>query len=75
MGGDNMLTCKISTLLGSHRMTQKELSKLTGIRPNTISGYYNDTFKLIDRKHVEKFCQVFNCTPNDLFEYIPDEAE
>lgn len=68
-----MLTCKINILLAQRRMTQKELSQITGIRPNTISGYYNDTFKLISRDHIEKFCKVFNCKMEDLFEYIPDK--
>ena len=68
-----MITCRLNILLSKKRMTQKELSQLTGIRPNTISGYYNDTFKLVDRNHMQKFCEVFNCNVEDLFEYIPDE--
>ncbi|WP_195970424.1 helix-turn-helix domain-containing protein [Clostridium thermobutyricum] len=67
-----MVKCKIHLLMAEHRMTQKELSALTGIRPNTISGYYNDTFKLIDRNHLDKFCEVFNCKIEDLIEYTKD---
>lgn len=68
-----MITCRLNILLAKKRMTQKELSQLTGIRPNTISGYYNDTFKLVDRNHMQKFCKVFNCNVEDLFEYIPEK--
>ena len=31
-------------------------------------------FKTIKVKDIEKLCLTFNCTPNDLFTYIPEEA-
>ncbi|MEG2289624.1 MAG: helix-turn-helix transcriptional regulator [Clostridium sp.] len=70
-----MVKCKINILMAEKRMSQKELSQLTGIRPNTISGYYNDTFKLVDRRHINEFCKVFKCTISDLFEYTLDKTE
>lgn len=70
-----MIKCRINILMAELRMTQKELSHLTGIRPNTISGYYNDTFKLVDRNHMNELCKVFKCTTSDLFEYIPEQEK
>lgn len=35
--GGFMIKIKISDLLGKHKMTQKALSEITGIRPATIS--------------------------------------
>ena len=31
-------------------------------------------FKTIKVKDIEKLCLTFNCTPNDLFTFIPEEA-
>lgn len=65
-----MVKIKVSDLLGKHKMTQKELSDRTGIRPATISAYYNETAKHIVLEHLEKICAVFNCDINDVLEVI-----
>lgn len=64
-----MIKIKVSDLLGKHKMTQKELSDKTGIRPATVSALYHETIKRIEIEHIEKLCEVFNCQPGDIFEY------
>jgi putative transcriptional regulator len=59
----------ISDWLGKKKMTQKELSELTGIRAATISAYYHETIKRIEVEHIKKLCEVFSCQPGDLFTY------
>lgn len=61
---------KVSDMLGSHKMSQKNLSDKTGIRPATISALYHETVKRIEIEHMEKLCTAFNCQPGDLFEYV-----
>lgn len=63
----------ISDWLGKKKMTQKELSDLTGIRPATISALYHDKTKRIEVEHLDKLCEVFNCQPGDLVEYVKEE--
>lgn len=53
-------------------VNQKELSEATGIRANTISGYVNNTYKIINRDHLDTFCKYFDCTVSDLFEYVKE---
>ena len=65
----------ISELLGRHKMTQKDLSEKTGIRPGTISALYHETIKRLEIEHLEKLCTALNCQPGDLFEYVPDKEE
>jgi putative transcriptional regulator len=60
---------KVSDLLGKYKMTQKELSDRTGIRPATISALYHETIKRIEIEHIEKLCEVFNCQPGDILSY------
>lgn len=68
-----MLVLKIAELMGRHRITQKELSQLTGIRPNTISALWHGTAKRIEFDQIERLCMALHCQPGDLFEYIPDD--
>ena len=62
-----MLKNHLSKLMGEKRYTIIEVSRKTGLTTSTISNLYNDT--------LEKLCKLFNCQPNDLFEYIPDETQ
>lgn len=59
----------ISDWLGKKKMTQIELSKLTGIRPATVSALYHDNVKRIDVDHLNKLCEIFDCQPGDLLSY------
>ena len=63
---------KVSDLLGKHKMSMKELSDLTGIRPNTISSLYYEDAKKIEFKQIEKLCKAFNCKIEEIFEFIDD---
>ena len=63
---------KVSDLLGKHKMSMRELSDLTGIRPNTISSLYYEDAKRIEFKQIEKLCKAFNCRIEEIFEYIDD---
>ena len=68
-----MLKIKLSDLLGKHKMTQKSLADLTGIRPATVSKMYYEEIKRFDVKHLNNICKVFDCEISELLEYIPDE--
>ena len=70
-----MVRIKLSDLLGKHKMNQKTLSKLTNIRPATISKMYYEEIKRIDVKHIDNICKAFDCEISDLFEYIPDDSD
>ncbi|MFC2294897.1 MAG: helix-turn-helix domain-containing protein [Leptotrichia hongkongensis] len=63
---------KLHILMAEHRMNQKELSQKTGIHPPTINKYFHDTIQKIDREHLAKFCEIFNCQISDIMEYVPD---
>ena len=56
-----MLKIKLSDLLGKHKMTQKSLADLTGIRPATISKMYYEESKRIDVTHLNNICKVYSC--------------
>ncbi|MBD7966270.1 helix-turn-helix domain-containing protein [Fictibacillus norfolkensis] len=63
------LKIRVSDWLGKKKMTQKELSDLTGIRPATVSALYHEKIKRIEIDHIVKLCEAFECQPGDLFQY------
>ncbi|EES50881.1 helix-turn-helix transcriptional regulator [Clostridium botulinum] len=67
-----MFNMNLHILLAKKRMSQKELRELTGISSQTMSCYYNNTFKQINRDHIVKICEVLNCSLDDLFELDND---
>lgn len=62
-------------------MTMYQLSKKTGIRPNTLSQWVNNGKLRAEDRHVKAIsvgvlnlmCEALDCTPGDLLEYIPDD--
>lgn len=67
-----MIKIKLSDLLGKHKMTQKALADITGIRPGTISKMYYEEVKRVDISHIDSICKAFGCKISDLIEYIDD---
>lgn len=56
-------------------MSQKELSRLTGIRPSTISEWYNEIVISLKVEHIDKICEVLNCSASDLIEVVPNKIK
>ena len=75
IGGIIMVRIHLSKLLGERRMFQKELSRLTGIRPSTISEWYNEIVISLKVEHIDKICEVLNCSASDLIEVIPNKIK
>ena len=69
-----MVKIHLSKLLGERRMSQKTLAELTGIRPNTISDWYNEMIISLKTEHIDKICEVLECSVGELIEVIPNET-
>jgi len=66
---------KVKIMLAMREMTQKELAERTGIRPPTISAICLGTIKHIPVDVLDRMCDVLNCQPGDLVEFIPNPTE
>lgn len=73
--GDKVVRIKLSRILGDKRWSQRRLAQETGIRPSTISHYYNDFSDCIRLDHVDRICEALNCDITDLLEYIPNNQK
>jgi putative transcriptional regulator len=60
------LECNLSTLMGKHRYSIKDVHERSGLSRNTISSLYYDKVKRIDYETVVKLCEAFNCDVGDL---------
>ena len=69
-----MVKIHLSRLLGERRITQAELSRMTGIRPATIHELYNETAQRIKFDHLELICRCLHCQIHELIEYIPQNV-
>lgn len=67
-----MIKFRVKVMLAMREMTQKELSQRTGIRPPTISAICVGSVKHLPVDALNKICQVLDCQPGDIMEYIPD---
>lgn len=70
-----MIRIHLSRLLGEKRWTQADLSRKTGIRPNTISEIYHELTERVNLNHIDKICEVLECDISDLLEFVPNKKD
>lgn len=70
-----MIVFNLRIEMAKKKLNMQQLSDLTGIRRATISAYFNETYKMIGKDHLDILCRVLQCTPVDLIEYKPDEID
>ena len=70
-----MMKSRIKVMLAMREMTQLELVARTGVRQPTISALCTGKAKHIPIDVLDKICEVLDCQPSDLFEYIPNQTD
>ena len=68
-----MIKFKVKVMLAIREITQKELAEKAGIRPPTISAICTGTIKHLPVDVLDKICDVLDCQPADLIEYVKGE--
>jgi len=66
-----MIRILLSTKLGELRLTQADLARATGIRPNTINEYYHELTDRINLEHFDLICEALNCRLSDILVQVP----
>ena len=67
-----MITLNVLKLLEKHGKTKYWLYKQLGMSYQNFNRMVNNETKSIRYENIEVLCQLFSCTPNDLFE-LTDE--
>ncbi|MDJ1184720.1 helix-turn-helix transcriptional regulator [Roseofilum casamattae] len=63
---------RIAKLREEKGLTQLELAQLLEVTENTVANWEKGRSGLDWIVRVSKLCKLFECTPDDLLEYIPD---
>ena len=72
---ENVIKFKVKVMLAMRGMTQKELAERTGIRPPTVSAICVGSVKHLPVDALEKICDVLDCQPADLMEYVREGVQ
>ena len=68
-----MIRILLSKKLGELRLTQADLSRATGIRPNTIGELYHEIAERVNLDHLDLICEALNCELDELMVRVPDD--
>ena len=70
-----MIKIHLSCLLGEKKWSQADLSRKTGIRPNTINALFHEFIDRISIQQLNTICEVLECDFHDLIEYTPPKPQ
>ncbi len=64
-----MIKLRVKDLLEENNKTKYWLYKQMGMSYQNFSKMINNETKSIRYENIETLCLIFNCTPNELFEF------
>lgn len=67
-----MIKILLSKKLGELRLTQADLARATGIRPNTINELYHELADRVNLEHLDLICEALDCELDELIVRIPN---
>lgn len=70
-----MIIINIDVMLAKRKMSVTELSNRVGITMANMSILKNGKAKVIKLETLSKICEVLQCQPGDVLEYVPGETE
>jgi putative transcriptional regulator len=66
---------RLPVLMADRGIDYKELAKITGMHPGTISKLKNNLPDRLELVTLTKLCKALKCQPGDLLTYIPVEGD
>ena len=65
----------LDVMLAKRKMSLNELSERVGVTPSNLSILKTGKAKGVRFSTLEKLCEVLQCQPGDLLEYLPTTNE
>ena len=56
-----MIKILLSKKLGEMRLTQADVARATGIRPNAINELYHELADRVNLEHLDLICEALDC--------------
>lgn len=69
------IRCRLSRILGDRRITQRELTKQSGLSSFTVWKFYNEKWQGVDRETLIKLCKTLKVQVGELFEYVESKEK
>jgi len=66
---------RLPVLMADREIDYKELARVTGMHPGTISKLKNNLPDRLELVTLMKLCKALKCQPGDLLVYIPGEGD
>lgn len=70
-----MIIVNLDVILAKRKMSVTELSEKVGITMSNISILKNNKAKAVRFSTLDAICEVLDCQPGDILEYIDDEQD
>lgn len=67
------IVVRIDVELAKRRMSVGDFAERVGISPANIAVLKNGRAKAVRFSTLEAMCEVLQCQPGDLFEWVPEE--
>ncbi|MDE6372540.1 MAG: helix-turn-helix transcriptional regulator [Clostridia bacterium] len=68
-----MIVINIDVMLAKRKMSVTQLTQRVGLTMANVSLLKNGKVKAIKLSTLNKICEVLDCQPADILEYVPDE--
>ena len=68
-----MIKNNFSRILGERKMKVSEASRKLEIPYQKLLSIYKDQSKIINIEDLNKICNFFSCSTQDIFEFVQDE--
>ena len=68
-----MIKILLSKKLGELRLTQADLARATGIRPNTINELQHELTEMVILEHLDLICEALDCELDELIIRVPNK--
>ncbi len=70
-----MIRINLNVVLAKKRMKVNELAEKIGLTYVNVSTLKNERIKAIRLSTLDKICEVLECQPGDILEYIDEKME
>ncbi len=68
-----MIVIRIDVILAKRKMSVTELTERVGLTMANVSLLKNGKVKAIKLSTLEKICEVLDCQPGDILEYVKED--
>lgn len=69
-----MIVINVDVMLAKRKMSVTQLTQRVGLTMANVSLLKNGKVKAIKLSTLNKLCEVLDCQPADILEYVPDEG-